>query len=172
MFQSLVATSISGASAYTFRISGGGLGSPLTFISTNSWTSLGNFAVSNGTTYSVDVAPTINGTVYPYGSACNITTPPVPPVAFTSNEKPKGEIVEKSLAKGTFTFETVVYPNPSVDAFHVELTSDDTKTPILIAFYDAMGRMVQSQSIDLNEHKRSVWRKFPSRGLPSYHYTK
>tara|TARA_R110000737_G_scaffold352064_1_gene396457 strand:+ start:6412 stop:6912 length:501 start_codon:yes stop_codon:yes gene_type:complete len=81
MSQSLVATTATtatGATAYTFRISGGALGSPLTFTSTNSWTSLSNFALDFSTTYSVDVAPTIGGSQQAFGTACNITTSAVP----------------------------------------------------------------------------------------------
>ena len=96
------ATSVSGATSYTFSVAN--LGEFISSTRSFHLTDVGN--INYSTTYNIKVAVTSNGVTSPFGTVCSITTPaapiPVPPIVNSSTQTfCSGAIVNNLAATGT-----------------------------------------------------------------------
>jgi hypothetical protein len=87
----------------------------------------------SNTIYNVDVSVEIGGVFGSYGPVCTITTPLV---LRTSNDESHPD------------FNAVAYPNPSSDSFKIDLISD-SKEEIEIRVYDMLGKLIETEKIQL-----------------------
>jgi hypothetical protein len=146
--QAIHAISRTGATAYRFRFTSGGVSQIYT--SPTYFMYLSNLSLNLATTYSVDVAVEIGGTFGPYGSICNITTPSTPST-ITMNNKSTITANDKTLNQVSFLFEAKMYPNPFTDVIRMNVSSDDMESLVSISVYDATGRLVENQTMNLTQ---------------------
>ncbi len=139
---------VTGATNYRFRLSA----SP-SF--TRVWTNpasgaIGRFFTLNdfsptgltaGSLYNIEVCVSMDGgiTYGAYGPSCTISTSG----AFRPSE------IERETST-TDEFSAVVYPNPTIDSFLLEIISESTE-PIEIKVYDMIGRQIENRTISFDE---------------------
>jgi len=140
---SIKADAFAGASNYRFRFINGT--DTMIYDAPFRTVSLSNFALSINLTYYVDVAVTVNGTMNAYGAVCTITTPNS---AINIIDKQYNQEESGSL------FDTQLYPNPFGNATTLHITSNDLNALVSVFVYDATGRLIEDQSIDLTQQTR------------------
>ena len=134
----LYATSVSVAQKYRFEVS---LGSDVYTYDTASsseksfrMTNVPGLTLVSGTTYTVRVAPMINGLWQPYGDSCSVTTFRVAPNFV------------KSMNVNTTNFNVVTYPNPFTENFNLNLTSlSEEKVTVMV--YDMTGKLLERKEV-------------------------
>jgi hypothetical protein len=141
----LYATSVSVAEKYRFEVS---LGSDVYTYDTASsseksfrMTNVPGLTLVSGTTYTVRVAPMINGLWQPYGDSCSVTTFRVAPNFV------------KSMNVDTTNFNVVTYPNPFTENFNLNLTSS-SEEKVTVMVYDMTGKLLERKEVvpsDLTE---------------------
>jgi len=138
----LYATSVSVAEKYRFEVS---LGSDVYTYDTASsseksfrMTNVPGLTLVSGTTYTVRVAPMINGLWQPYGDSCNITT---------FRDAPN---FVKSMNVDTTTFNVVTYPNPFTENFNLNLTSS-SEEKVTVMVYDMTGKLLERKEVAPSE---------------------
>ena len=80
-----------------------------------------------------------------YGAVCTITTPNS---AINIIDKQYNQEESGSL------FDTQLYPNPFGNATTLHITSNDLNALVSVFVYDATGRLIEDQSIDLTQQTR------------------
>lgn len=138
--QLIFITEVPGATSYKIRLNGG----EQEIIRPNYAFKLAQFSTINfNTEYSFDVSVEIDGNYGAYGPACILTVnhpDDTGVLGFTDNE----------FDSKSFTFETILAPNPFRDIIHIEVVSDDVSTPINIEVTDATGRQIETRKLNLN----------------------
>ena len=90
----------------------------------------------------------IRGVYGPYGPMCTVTTPLVFRELPTSTE--------------TNSFDAVAYPNPAVDSFQIDVTTE-SKEPVLIQVYDLLGRLIENKQTTIDElYNLQLGNSYPS----------
>ncbi len=139
---------VTGATNYRFRLSAA---PSFTRVWTNPASgAIGRFFTLNdfsptgltaGSLYNIEVCVSMDGgiTYGAYGPSCTISTSG----AFRPSE------IERETST-TDEFSAVVYPNPTIDSFLLEIISESTE-PIEIKVYDMIGRQIENRTISFDE---------------------
>ncbi|MDG1777058.1 MAG: T9SS type A sorting domain-containing protein [Crocinitomicaceae bacterium] len=98
--------------------------------------------INTGTTYNVDIQVTANGITGDYGSVCTLTTPTTSAISTTNKQ-------EHACQQTAVVFDAKLSPNPFNDAITLHITSEDAKSIVLVSIYDATGRLIEHQFVDL-----------------------
>lgn len=134
--QIIYANAVTGAVTYRFRLTNNSLfysstvDNPLRTFTLNQFSGL-----LTNTTYNVEVSVKIGNTFGAYGPLCTITTPGV----FKS-------VSEAQLG----LFSAIANPNPYDDTFQLELKTNSIE-PIQIKIYDMLGKLIESDTVSVNE---------------------
>jgi hypothetical protein len=144
----IYASSYSGAVAYVFQLSGGGLVSPIEVTRSIRTFTLNDFAgqLTPGATYNVKVRLIFNfaDPIGPYGKTCSITVPGL----------------ARTIAGGTF--DAVAYPNPYTEVFNIDLTTSSS-AEVNIRIYDMTGRLLENKNVNTSKANTvTVGENFPS----------
>jgi hypothetical protein len=164
--QNIFAVSVSGATQYRFEINNGV--TTTLFTTNNRWFNLLSAGVAApNTLYTVRVAFGVNGTFYPFGSACTVLSPPalMAPIVEGTEELAVGtqEIhVNNSDDEENSNFELInsaisplIYPNPYVSEFQISLPGYSVDSEVQLNVFDATGALIYSFTGDLNQLQES-----------------
>lgn len=159
--QNIFAVSVSGATQYRFEINNG-VATTL-FTSNNRWFNLMSAGVAApNTLYTVRVAVGVNGTFYPFGSACTVLSPPalMAPLIEGTEELVVGQqeihvnnsddVDNPSFEDLNEDFSPLIYPNPFASEFQISLPSFPADSQVQLNVFDATGALIYSFTGDLN----------------------
>ena len=144
-----IPTTVDVPTHYRFRLSNAGILYSQTKDNTSKNFFLNQFiGLLPSTTYNVEVSMEIRGVYGPYGPMCTVTTPLVFRELPTSTE--------------TNSFDAVAYPNPAVDSFQIDVTTE-SKEPVLIQVYDLLGRLIENKQTTIDElYNLQLGNSYPS----------
>jgi hypothetical protein len=132
----LYASTVSGASAYRFRVTNGTSQAEYTTATgTIYWFTMSNVNIpyTTGTTYNVEVAVMSNGTWGPYGQVCTVKT--------TGTAPTTREIAEELPSKATI-FAVKGYPNPYNAYFTLSIDSP-SDAMVYVRVFDMTGKLIE-----------------------------
>ena len=130
------ASTVYGAEGYRFRIIKSGVTTIYDSSFYNFRLSDAGVVVTNSSTYAISVAAKINGIYGNYGASCNVTTP--------GSSGSSRQIVE------TTDFNLVAFPNPSKDAFKLQVSGRSDET-ISVLVFDMLGKQIENRVINSSD---------------------
>jgi hypothetical protein len=136
----LYASTVSGASAYRFRVTNGAAQAEYTTASGSTyWFTMNNVNIPyiTGTTYNVEVAVLNNGVWGPYGQVCTVKTKGTAPTTR--------EIVEEVPSKATI-FAVKGYPNPYNAYFTLSLDTP-SDAMVYVRVFDMTGKLIEDREV-------------------------